>query len=158
MVKLWTALAACPVPLKFTLVSGLGFAADAVVLQLLMQAGASPAWARVASLLCAMQVTFLINGLVVFRCLDPARPWRQWAGYMLAHGFGNFCNYWIFVTLVSLHQRLLSAPLAALAVASATAWAINFLGARYLVFRRARAAASRIMPLPARPHGGRGPA
>ena len=158
MEKLWTALAACPVPLKFTFVSGLGFAADAAVLHVLMEAGLSPAWARVASLFCAMQVTFLVNGLVVFHCLDLARPWRQWAGYMLAHGFGNFCNYWIFVTLVSLHRRLLSAPLAALAVASMTAWAINFLGARYLVFRRARVASNRVKPLSARPHGGRGPA
>ena len=158
MAKLWALLVACPVPLKFTLVSGLGFAVDATVLHLLMEAGAAPAWARVASLLCAMQVTFLVNGLVVFRSLDLARPWRQWAGYMLAHGFGNFCNYWIFVTLVSLHRRLLSAPLAALAVASATAWAINYLGARYLVFRRARAAANRVTPLSLRPPGDRGPA
>ena len=158
MVKLWTALEACPVPLKFTFVSGLGFAADAAVLHLLMEAGVSPAWARVASLFCAMQVTFLINGLVVFRRLDLARPWRQWAGYMLAHGFGNFCNYWIFVTLVSLHRIPWSAPLAALAVASVMAWAINFMGARYLVFRKMKAITDRVTPLFARQHGGRGPA
>jgi putative flippase GtrA len=138
MVKLWAALGACPTLLKFTFVSVLGFAADAAVLHLLMEVGASPAWARVASLLCAMQATFLINGLVVFRCLDLVRPWRQWAGYMLAHGFGNFCNYWIFVALVSLHRLPWSAPLVALAIASVTAWGINYVGARYFVFRRRR--------------------
>ena len=158
MAKLWTVLGECPLPLKFTFVSGVGFAVDAFVLHLLMEAGALPAWARVVSLLCAMQVTFLVNGLIVFRCLDLARPWRRWTAYMLAHGIGNFCNYWIFVTLVSLHRWLLSAPLVALAVASLTAWAINYLGARYLVFRRAREALKRVTPLSARPHGGRGPA
>ena len=138
MVKLWAVWGRCPVPLKFTLVSGLGFAADATVLHMLMEAGAPPAWARVVSLFCAMQVTFLVNGVLVFRCLDRARPWRQWASYMLAHGLGNFCNYWLFITLVSLHRPPWSWPLAALAIASVLAWAMNYLAARYVVFRRGR--------------------
>ena len=138
MANVWMAWGKCPVPMKFTLVSGLGFATDAIVLHVLMVAGVPPAWARVVSLLCAMQVTFLVNALLVFRCLDRARPWRQWATYMLAHGLGNLCNYCIFVSLVSLHRPLLSAPLAALAVASVTAWAINYAGARYFVFRKTK--------------------
>ncbi|MDB5483199.1 MAG: GtrA-like protein [Caulobacteraceae bacterium] len=158
MAKLWTVLGECPLPLKFTFVSALGFAADATVLHLLMEAGATPAWARVVSLLCAMQVTFLVNGLLVFRCLDRARPWRQWAAYMLAHGLGNFCNYWIFVTLVSAHRSPLSAPLAALAVSSVLAWAINYAGARYFVFRKTREISDRVRPLSVHPHGGHGPA
>jgi putative flippase GtrA len=172
MAKVWAALGACPLPVKFGLVSLLGFATDATVLHLLIEAGAIPAVARVVSLLCAMQVTFLVNGLLVFRRLDRARPWRQWAAYMLAHGFGNSCNYWIFVTLVSLHRPPVSRPLAALAVASLLAWTINYLAARYVVFRRARAAARAVREgvtpqgvapegvthLSARPHGGRGPA
>jgi hypothetical protein len=40
-----------------------------------------------------MQATFAINSLLVFRCLDPARRPRQWAGYMAAGAFGGFCNY-----------------------------------------------------------------
>lgn len=162
MVKVWAALGACPLPVKFTLVSLLGFATDATLLHRLIEAGVQPAWARVVSLPCAMQVTFLVNALLVFRCLDRARPWRQWAAYMLTHGFGNFCNYWIFVTLVSLHRPLLSKPLVALAVASVLAWTINYLAARYLVFRRVRAEAremaERVTPLSARRRGGRGPA
>lgn len=166
MAKLWAALRGCPLPLKFTLVSNLGFATDATLLHLLMEAGAAPAWARVVSLLCAMQVTFLVNGLLVFRSLDRHRPWRQWTAYMLAHGFGNFCNYWIFITLVSLHRPPLSEPLVALAVASLLAWTINYLAARYVVFRQARARARArarqtpdgVTPASVRPHGGRGPA
>lgn len=158
MAKLWTVLGECPLPLKFTVVSGLGFAVDAAVLHLLMEAGASAAAARVASLLCAMQVTFLVNGLLVFRCLTRERLWRQWAAYMFAHGLGNLCNYWIFVTLVSLHRQPLSAPLAALAVASAVAWAINYASARYFVFRKARATRTLVTRVSEPPNGGREPA
>jgi putative flippase GtrA len=145
--------------MKFTLASVLGFTCDAAILRVLIGMGATPAVARLVSLLCAMQVTFLVNGLLVFRCLDIARPWRQWAAYMLAHGVGNFCNYWIFVTLVSLHRSLFAKPLPALAVASVLAWAINYLAARYIVFRRVRAGMSRpdpVTPLSVHRHGGRG--
>jgi putative flippase GtrA len=155
MTKVWAALRDCPLPVKFTLVSGVGFVTDATVLHLLIEAGAAPAWARVVSLLLAMQVTFLTNALLVFRCLDRARPWRQWGAYMLAHGFGNLCNYWIFVTLVSLHRPPASIPVIALSIASLLAWMINYLGARYLVFRNVRVAMDRVTHPHARRHGGR---
>ena len=123
----------------FASVSLLGFATDATVLHLLVWAGSSPAWARVASLFCAMQVTFLVNGLLVFRCLDLSRPWRQWAGYMTTNGLGNFVNYWIFVTLISTHWRLVSTPLFAIGAGSVAAWMINYLSTRLLVFRKTAA-------------------
>ena len=62
--------------------------------------GLSPLAARVISLTCAMQVTFLINGLLVFRCLKAASFLRQWAAYMSSNGLGTFCNYLIFASLV----------------------------------------------------------
>jgi putative flippase GtrA len=57
---------------------------------------------------------------------------------MATNGVGNFCNYWIFVTLSSLHGRLVSEPFVALAISAATAFVINFAGARLLVFGRER--------------------
>src|SRR6202012_5481967 len=114
-------------------VSLTGFAVDAVLLQLLMAVGLEPAWARVVSLICAMQVTFALNGLHVFRRLERASLPRQWWRYMLSNGFGNFCNYWIFVTLVSLHWRIVSNHLFALAVGSLSAWVSNYLDTRFLV-------------------------
>lgn len=120
--------------MKFAGASLLGFGVDALLLHIGMGAGLTPALARALSLLCAMQVTFLINSLLVFRCLDLSRPWRQWATYMASHGFGNFCSYWIFVTLVSTHWLIVSAPLVALTLGAALAWLINYCGARLLVF------------------------
>ena len=122
----------------YTSVSLLGFATDATILHGLMWAGVPAAWARVVSLFCAMQVTFLVNGLFVFRCLDLARPWRQWVGYMTTNGVGNFCNYWIFVTLVSLHRPFISDPMIALCLGAFAAWALNFLCARFVVFGKVK--------------------
>ena len=121
--------------LKYTGVALIGFATDALLLHLGVELGIGPAWARLFSLVCAMQVTFVINGLHVFKCLDRARLPRQWAGYMVSNGFGNFCNYWIFVTMVSTHWPVVANPMFALAVASFTAWVINFASTRFFVFR-----------------------
>jgi len=122
---------------KFAAVGLVGYSVDATLLNLGLRAGLQPDWARVVSLVCAMQATFAINGLVVFRCLEWSRLPRQWAGYMAANGFGNFCNYWIFLTLVSTHWRIIGAPMFALTAGSACAWMINYVGTRFLVFASA---------------------
>jgi len=119
---------------KFAAVGLVGYGVDATILHVGLGAGLQPDWARVISLTCAMQATFAINGLVVFRCLEWSRLPRQWAGYMAANGLGNFCNYWIFLTLVSTHWRIIGNPMFALTVGSACAWAINYAGTRFLVF------------------------
>jgi putative flippase GtrA len=134
---------------KFAGVSLIGFATDAVLLQVGIASGIEPAWSRVISLSCAMQVTFLINGLVVFRTLDRRRWPRQWARYMLSNGFGNVCNYWIFVTLVSTHWRIISNPMVALCVGAFTAWMINYCGARFFVFGKAKAVLAIVLRKPA---------
>ena len=112
-----------------------GFAVDAALLHLGLEFGL-PAWgARIVSLSFAMQATFVINGLHVFRCLAVAHLVRQWTSYMLVNGFGNFCNYWIFLTLVSTHWTGVSNHYLALAAGSFSAWMINFVGTRLLVFQ-----------------------
>jgi len=100
-----------------------------------MRFGLEAAWARLISLVCAIQVTFVLNGFYVFRCLRFDRGLlRHWTAYVAANAFGNLCNYWFFVTLVSLHQAFLSRPAYALCLASLGAWTINYCGARLLVF------------------------
>ncbi len=121
---------------KYSLVSLMGFATDAIVLHLLLWAKLEPAWARVVSLACAMNLTFVINGLHVFKCLNRAGFAAQWVKYMTTNGFGNFCNYWIFVTLVSTHWPVIADPMFALAVGSITAWLMNYAATRFFVFRK----------------------
>ncbi len=119
---------------KYCGVSLIGFGVDVAVLHLMLGVALEPAWARVVSLLCAMHVTFLLNGLHVFRQLERKRWPGQWARYMACNGFGNFCNYWIFVTMVSTHWPLIADPTFAVAVGSTTAWVLNFATTRFLAF------------------------
>ena len=141
----------CRLAATYTGVALLGFAVDAALLHLLLLAGVAAAWGRVFSLAAAMQVTFLINRHHVFPPPHTHSLVRQWWRYMLSNGFGNVCNYWIFVTLISLHWRVVSTPLVALAVSSFAAWMINFLAARYFVFAKVQAAIERAGDRYARP-------
>jgi len=123
--------------LQYCAVSLVGFVVDAAILRAGLAFG-TPAWVRVISLICAMQVTFTLNGLMVFRTLTWRTLPRQWSSYMLTNGFGNFCNYWIFVTVVSMHWRIISDPMIALGFGAFAAWIINFLCARFLVFGKVK--------------------
>jgi putative flippase GtrA len=123
-----------------------GFAIDAGVLRAGLALHLSPAVARAISLFLAMQGTFAINGLVVFRCLTRERLIHHWLGYMTTNGFGNFCNYWIFVTLVSLHKPMISNYYLALGVSSFCAWGINYFAMRVFVFGRAKTRAETVAP------------
>ena len=119
---------------KFTGVALVGFAISAAILHLGLEAGLRPWAARLVALLCAMNVTFLINARFVFHALSRRRFLAQWAAYVANSAFGNFCNYWTFVTLESTHRPVIGNPYLALLAGSAVAWAINFTGARLVVF------------------------
>lgn len=122
--------------IRFAIVGAGGFLIDALVLKLGLGAGLSPAGARLISLFIAMQFTFVANGWLTFGGLSRGRLPRQWAGYMVANGFGAACNYAIFVALVLSRLPLVSQHLVALAVGSGLALAINYTGTRLLAFGR----------------------
>ena len=119
---------------KFTGAALVGFAFSAVALHLGLQAGLRGWAARLIALLLAMHVTFLINGRFTFNALTRARFLPLWGTYVANSAVGNFCNYFVFLTLRSTHRPVISNTDVAFLAGSVTAWAINFLGARYLVF------------------------
>jgi putative flippase GtrA len=119
---------------KFTSVALLGFVISAVVLHFGMEAGLRPWSARILALLVAMHVTFLVNGFFVFRAITRERFFGQWAAYVTNSAVGNLCNYGVFVGLEASHWPVIGHPYVALAAGSVTAWAINFTGARLIVF------------------------
>ena len=119
---------------KFALAGLVGFAIDAGLLHWGLRSGLPPETARAFSIVAAMQVTFLINGLVIFHCLTWRNLARHWVAYMLTSGFGNFCSYMIFITLTSLHGNVLSKAWIAFPASTFAAYLINFAGARFLVF------------------------
>lgn len=119
---------------KFSAVALIGFAVSAGILHLGLEAGLRPWAARLIALVVAMHVTFLINGRFVFRALTRRRFLAQWAAYVTNSAVGNFCNYWTFVTLESTHRPVIGNPYVALLAGSVVAWAINYTGARLVVF------------------------
>jgi putative flippase GtrA len=119
---------------RYMLASLTGFATDAAVLKGAMALGAGAAAGRALSLATAMQVTFLVNGFLVFRSIDK-RSWKgQWLRYMATGAVANTGNYFIFVTLVSLHAGLISNRWTALGISSVLAWCVNYVCTRLLVF------------------------
>lgn len=164
MVRIGHRSAEAKLACKHACVSVLGFLVDFAVLRGGLHLALQPAVARVLSLALAMHVTFVLNGIFVFSSLrwDRTLPHR-WAGYIATNAFGNLCNYWIFITLVSLHGAVVSRPLFALAAASLAAWAINYGCTRFLVFgasvglvpRRLRSVSWTRVPAPAEPGSAR---
>jgi len=121
---------------KFSGVAMIGLAVSALVLHLSLEAGLRPWAGRLIALVIAMNVTFLINGQFVFGGLNRRRLLAQWGAYVANSAFGNFCSYWVFVTLESTHREVIGNPYVALMAGSVVAWAINFTGARIIVFGR----------------------
>ena len=121
--------------LRFGVVGAGGFLVDAAVLQLGLLIGLAPPAARAISVIVAVHATFLANDRLVFRGYR-ARPLpARWLGYLAANGFGAACNYTLFLSLSGSGLPLVSHPMAALAVASALGWAVNYAGSRMLAYR-----------------------
>ncbi len=116
------------------IVSLAGFAIDAALLHVGLVSGLSAAASRAISLFWAMQATFALNGLYVFRRLK-AEDWPgQWVRYMTSNGVGAAVNYLGFVALLASREPTLSRHYVALTISAFLAWLINYCGARYWAF------------------------
>lgn len=120
-------------------VSLIGFGVDALLLTTTMGSGVDAAGSRLISLFWAMQTTFLLNGLFVFRNLTLKGLPGQWGRYMACNGAGNVLNYLVFVGLVATGAPVVSHHYVALCLAAFTAWTVNYSGARLWAFRRSAA-------------------
>jgi putative flippase GtrA len=118
----------------FTGASLIGFVFSAATMHLGLAAGLRGWAARLIALLVAMHVTFLLNGRFTFNALSRERFLPLWAAYVANSAFGNTCNYLVFLTLRSTHRPLVSDADVAFVAGAMTAWALNFLGARFVVF------------------------
>lgn len=119
---------------KFTGASLIGFVFSVATMHLGLDAGLRGWAARLIALLVAMHITFFINGRFTFNALTRERFLPLWAAYVANSSFGNACNYLVFLTLRSTHRPVISNADVAFVAGAMTAWAINFLGARFVVF------------------------
>jgi peptidoglycan/LPS O-acetylase OafA/YrhL/putative flippase GtrA len=122
--------------LRFCVVGGAGFVIDAGLLALVlnMGLGLGPLVARLISVVVAVIATFLLNRLWAFHGADKGGAVQAFALYVAVQGVGLLCNLAIYTGLVLLAPPPLSNPIVAVAIASALALVVNYLGARHIVF------------------------
>ena len=118
--------------LSFAAVGAIGFVVDVAVLYLV-----APllGWygARVLSFLAAATATWALNRRYTFR-RSEASVLREYLGYLLTMLGGAVVNYGAYVLV--LHWATGPwAPAAGVALGSCAGLVVNFLSARYLVFR-----------------------
>ena len=121
---------------RFAAVGGVGFCVDAGVLLMLVRTfRTDPIPSRLLSFAVAVVATYALNRVWAFRA--PVGFLRGLGLYIAVQGLGFLCNLSIYSALYLLVPPPWNAPLACLAVASALALVINYLGAKLIVFRAA---------------------
>lgn len=122
---------------RFCIVGGIGFISDAGIMTLCIHGlGWSPNGARALSFAVAVLVTFLLNRCISFADSGDRPILQALVSYLLVQAFGFGCNMMVFTLAIVWLPAPFSAPVAALALASAAALVLNYAGARFLVFSR----------------------
>jgi putative flippase GtrA len=122
--------------LRFGVVGTVGFLVDLSILETGLALGLDHFVARFISIMVALQVTFLANGLLVFKHGTPDQLLTRWPHYMLSSGFSVACNYTIYLALIHSGLRYLSLSVVAVVIATGITMFISFTGARRFAFRR----------------------
>ena len=120
--------------LRFGAVGTVGFSVDAAVLYVLISAGADAYIARALSFAVAVTATWTLNRAWTFRNA-PAQPGRnRYARYLGVQIAAALINYACYAVVLSFIPATPVNAVLALAVGSAVGLAVNFIGAKRLVF------------------------
>jgi putative flippase GtrA len=129
---------------RFCLVGGVGFSADAIVLlSLIYGFGLHPLVSRMLSFIIAVALTFQLNRFWTFSPLRQTHVPSAFAAYVGIQGVGFACNLGIYACALLVFHLL---PLLCLALASAVALFVNYIGSKRLVFRKKRRECSFVRP------------
>jgi putative flippase GtrA len=121
--------------LRYCVVGTAGFITDATVLLALVHGFAmNPLLARVFSFSLAVMLTFALNQHWTFPAGRRQGLIASFATYLGVQGLGLACNAAIYAVAILALPAPFNAPLFALAIASAVALAVNYGGAKRLVF------------------------
>lgn len=120
-------------------VSGvIGFLVDGGIVQLLVGAfGLDPYASRVVSFLCAMTATWLFNRHLTFTSAADEGRLRQWSRYLLGTLLGFAVNYAVYAAMVYHWPLVREWPVIGVAAGAVFGMVVNWLSARYWVFRHA---------------------
>ncbi|WP_157937726.1 GtrA family protein [Oceaniglobus roseus] len=125
--------------IRFCLVGGVGFVVDAGLMLTGLWLGFGPLWTRIVSIAAAGLTTWQINRNWTFAHQSGGNGAARQAREALRYGFVQVCgalvNYGVFAMVVTLLERTTFAAMAGLVAGSTCSLVLNFLGAKYLVFR-----------------------
>jgi putative flippase GtrA len=122
--------------LRFGAVGIIGFVVDAASLRLcLMAFGLDFYSGRVISFLVAATTTYALNRIWTFGGQASTRPHRQLALWLVLMSGSALINYGTYVLCLQLDPIIRQWPELAVAAGSISAMGINFLAARFIVFR-----------------------
>jgi putative flippase GtrA len=120
---------------RFAAAGAVGFAVDAGVLSLLVQAASmEPLHARLISMALAISVTWLVNRHYAFRERRWLPSHLDYAGYFAIQTLGVMINYGIFAVCLRNWPALAAAPVVPAAAGSASAMLFNFVTARHTLY------------------------
>jgi putative flippase GtrA len=119
----------------FGIVGVIGFFADTGVLYLL-KSTLGLYYARIISFITAVAVTWILNRNITFKqrvsSLSLSREFSHYFGMMLG---GGFVNYLTYALLVYFFEHVAHEPIWGVAAGSLAGMAVNFLLARFFIFR-----------------------
>lgn len=125
--------------IQFIFVGFSGVFVNLSALTALLWFGASNSVGLAGGIAVSVVGNFLLNRRFTFSYARGRNPWRQFAGFLTASGFGMVVNYAValYAAKVLLPDGGASIYLAALA-GIASGMTFNFLGNRFVVFRKER--------------------
>jgi putative flippase GtrA len=113
-----------------------GLLTDVAVLYLALALGLGFYAGRAASFLAAVFVTWRLNRRYAFRATASTTPWREWWAYLATMMGGGAFNYAAYSALIVFGPRGPLLPMLAVAAGGLAGMTANFVGAKFLVFRR----------------------
>jgi putative flippase GtrA len=119
----------------FSVAGIVGFVVDASVLYIALWAGLGYFAGRIASFLVAVFATWQVNRRFTFADVRQRSAWSEWWHYLAAMSIGGVLNYLAYSAFVVFMPPGDAKPLLAVAVGSAAGMLVNFVGAKFWVFR-----------------------
>ncbi|WP_082850885.1 MULTISPECIES: glycosyltransferase [unclassified Sulfitobacter] len=125
--------------IQFIIVGASGVVVNLTLLSLLLAMGASDAVSLAGGIALSVITNFLLNRRFTFSYARDRNPWKQFAGFITSSCLGMAVNYtvalWLSISIFTDHQNAIY--LAALC-GIAAGMTFNFLGNRFVVFRKER--------------------
>ena len=124
--------------LRFALAGAVGFVVDVGVLYIALSLGLGYYLGRVVSFLVAAFTTWQINRRYTFPIRDGEHWTAEWLRYLLAMLGGGAANYARYAALIYALPKALFLPALAVAAGAIPGLMVNFLAARFWVFKERR--------------------